>query len=296
MRLLKEPLLHFLIAGSFLFGAYSWFIRGAADEAKAECRAVRITANEVEWLKEIWSRQWQRPPTEAELGGLLADYVKEELLTREARELGLDQNDTIVRRRLAQKMEFLIEDTVPIADPQEDELLRIYDASPERFQISARVSFTQIYFNRDRRGAQAHADAVSVLEEVCKPGAAVDVTGLGDPSLLPQEFTDADDHTVTSQLGEAFGDEIFALEPGKWHGPIESGYGLHLVRVKAISKPRSRSFADARGEVLDQWRQERQKSAEEQYLAALIEKYRVVVDEPLKPLLGPLAVALEAAR
>lgn len=132
MKFLKEPLLHFLIIGTLMFGAYSWLNRGAIST-----RVVHLRTNEILWLKETWTRQWQREPTEAELQGLVAEYLREELFAREAHELGLDENDTIIRRRLAQKLEFLVQDTSRLAEPTEDDLRRFYAASPERFRTEA---------------------------------------------------------------------------------------------------------------------------------------------------------------
>ena len=138
---LKEPLLHFLVAGGLLFAAYAWLNRGGGEAP----HAVPITATEVHWLKEMWARQWQRPPDEPELRGMVTDYVKEKLLAREARALGLDENDTIVRRRLAQKLEFLVQDTARLADPHEDELRQLYDTSRARYHTPARLSFTRAH-------------------------------------------------------------------------------------------------------------------------------------------------------
>jgi hypothetical protein len=147
---LKEPLLHFLVAGGLLFAVYAWLNR-VGGEAPG---VVRITAAEVHWLKETWARQWQRPPSEQELRGVVADYVKEVLLAREARALGLDENDTVVRRRLAQKLEFLVQDTVRLAEPREDELCQLYDASRTRYHTPARLSFTHIYFKTEVAAAR----------------------------------------------------------------------------------------------------------------------------------------------
>ena len=156
-RLLKEPLLHFLLFGALLFGAYAWMNRGAGDVRPV--RQVRVGENDVKWLKETWARQWQREPTREELRGLVMDFLKEELLAREAREMGLDENDTIVRRRLAQKVEFLVQDTARLAEPTEDDLRRFYAAHPERFSEEARVSFTHVYFSRDHPQEVAAARA-----------------------------------------------------------------------------------------------------------------------------------------
>jgi hypothetical protein len=160
-RLTKEPLFHFLLIGAVLFGAYAWRNRGTPGENQA--RQVRISEADVKWLKETWARQWQREPTLDELGGLVTEFLKEELLAREAREMGLDQNDTVVRRRLAQKVEFLVQDTSQWVEPTEDDLRKFHAAHPERFSEPARVSFTHIYFSREKR-TDAAADAKGALE------------------------------------------------------------------------------------------------------------------------------------
>jgi hypothetical protein len=294
VRFIKEPLLHFLIAGGVLFGAYAWLNHGADDAAGTASRTVRITANEVEWLKQTWTRQWQRPPSEDELKGLVAGYLKEELLAREARALKLDENDTIVRRRLAQKMEFLVQDTAQLAEPGEDELRRFFVSHPERFQSPARISFTHAYFNRERRGAHTEADARAVLQRLSRAEASA--SEHGDRFLAPYDFTDADEQAVASVLGSEFARQVFALAPGKWLGPIESGYGLHIVRVAKKQSAQLREFGAVKSEVLTLWRQQREEKTREEYFTTLLAKYDVVVDESVKPLVGPLASVKEQAK
>ena len=129
MRLLKEPLLHFLLAGAALFGAYAWMNRAAEDPA-GKAQQIHVGAGDVQWLAENWTTQWRRAPTHEELRGLIADYLNEQLLAREARALGLEDNDVIVRRRLAQKLTFLIDDTLRRAEPSENELQQFYEPMP----------------------------------------------------------------------------------------------------------------------------------------------------------------------
>jgi hypothetical protein len=290
-KLLREPLLHFLLLGSLLFGAYVWLNRASTGKTQTGSKAaVRITTNEVAWLKETWSRQWQREPTREELHGLLLDLLKEELLAREARSIGLDENDTIVRRRLAQKLAFLVEDTSRLAEPTEDDLRKFFDARPERFQNDARVSFRQIYFSRERR-ADAAADARILLGQLSRTGAALDTSKLGDRLLIDSEFRDADWQTIVGAFGSDFAQAVFALRPGAWNGPIASGYGLHLVRVSELTSAKQRDFAEVREQVLERWREQRRLEENEKYFAALLKKYEIVVDEDLKPLLGPLSFA-----
>jgi hypothetical protein len=282
MQLLREPLAHFVVLGALLFGAYAWIDRGRAQE---EPRLVRITGQDIGWLQATWVRQWQRPPTETELNGLVADYLKEELLAREARELGLDQNDTIVRRRLAQKMAFLVQDIARAAEPADADLRRMYAAHPERFQNPARVSFTQIFFKTE-------AGARRALTEVPNRNAAE----LGERTMLEREHAGADESTVASLFGREFADTVFALEPGTWRGPVPSGYGFHLVWVSEREAARPRPFDEVRPQVLDDWHREQQTRANEQFFAGLLKKYDVVVDESVKPLVSSVALAQEVAR
>ena len=169
---------------------------------------MRITSREVAWLADTWVRQQQRPPTREELRGLVTEYLKEELLAREARAMGLDQDDLIVRRRLAQKLEFLVQDTSRLAEPTNEDLRRIYKANPDHFQSPARVSFTQIYFSRERRH-DAAADAKAALAELSHSPAAARPSDMGDPLMLDAEMLNADEQTVSGQFGKDFARDSF---------------------------------------------------------------------------------------
>jgi hypothetical protein len=288
---LKEPLVHFLMAGALLFGVYGWFNDGTGFASKEE-RMVRITAGQVEWLKQTWTRQWGRPPNEGELQEIVAGYLKEELLAREARELNLDENDIVVHRRLAQKMDFMVQDTTQVAEPGEEDLRRLYESHPERFQTPARITFTHVFFNRDRRGARAEADALATLEQLLPPttGSAPD---FGDRFLSQYDFYEIEDRAVASMFGPEFARRVFTVEPGEWQGPIESGYGLHLVHMRRKEPARLPDFETVKSDVLTLWRQQRELEAQERYFSALLEKYDVVVDESVKSLVGPLALLKE---
>lgn len=287
-KLLKEPLLHFLLIGGVLFGAYAWRNRGAKNDAGG--RQVRISESDVVWLKETWTRQWQREPDREELRGLVTEFLKEELLAREAREMGLDQNDVFVRRRLAQKVEFMVQDTSRLAVPTEEDLRRFYAAHPERFSEPARVSFTHVYFSRENRKDPA-GDARSALAKLraAQPSTLnPQLAEVGDRLLLDSEFREVDQQAVAGQFGAKFAGAVFALPPGAWSGPIESGYGLHLVRVSAQTPARPREFAQVRAQVLERWQDQRQREDNEKYFAGLLKKYDVAVDASVKPLVGVL--------
>ena len=207
--------------------------------------------------------------------------------------MGLDESDTVVRRRLAQKVEFLVQDTSRLAEPTEDDLRKFYAAHAERFQTEARVSFTQVFFSREKR-KDAAADAKAALAELARRGA--NAAELGDRLLVEAELRDADTQAVTSQFGRAFADSVFALKPGAWSGPIESGYGLHLVRVSEFSPGRQREFGEVKAQVLERWRDQRQGADNEKYFTGLLKKYDVVPDESVKLLIGPLAMQAESGQ
>jgi hypothetical protein len=290
-KILQEPLLHFLAAAALLFAGYRCLKPESGD---ADARSVQIGEGEVRWIKETWSRQWLRDPTPEELRGLVSAFLKEELLAREARQLGLDKDDVVVRRRLAQKMTFLVQDTSRVANPTDDELLRFYDARPDLFTNPARVSFTHVYFSRQRR-RNAEGDAKAALSTLSRtPTAHRGI--LGDPLLVEPEIRDADEQAVAAQFGPPFARAVFGLSPGSWHGPMESGYGLHLVRVSEAKPKRQREFTEVKAQVLERWRGQKSDEAEQRYIAALLKKYKVVADDKVKDLIAPLESGKVAAR
>ncbi|MEE1612891.1 peptidylprolyl isomerase [Microvirga sp. CF3016] len=280
MRLLKEPLLHFVVLGGLMFAAYSAF--GPTHQEAGSQPVIRMTAADAEWLKGMWTRQWRRPPTDEELTGLVNDHLKEEVLAHEAKALELDIDDTIVRRRLAQKMAFLIDDTIRTAEPPDVELRGLYETQPDLVRTPARVSFTQVFFRRGNGDGRARATLAALSDDVI-------ASGQGDRLLLGDTFSDQDEPALGNLFGTAFAQAVLALPAGRWSGPIESGYGLHLVKVTAVSPPQVRPFAEVREHLAEEWRRQRQQAAQSQLLHGLMRKYHVVVDPSVRPWLGPLA-------
>jgi hypothetical protein len=289
-RFIKEPLVHFLVLGALLFAVYGWLDRD--DRAPQTTRQVCVRESDVAWLSDAWSRQWRCLPTQEELRGLVTAYLKEELLVREAREMKLDENDTVIRRRLAQKVEFLVQDTWSPAEPTEDDLRQFFVDNPERFQSDARTSFSQVFFSREKR-KNAAADAKAALAKLAY-GARAET--MGDDFLDTAEFRDADPQTVASQFGLAFAHCVFSLAPGEWSGPIESGFGVHLVRVSESKPGRQREFTAIKAQVLERWREQRQGETNEKYFASLLKKYDVVLDEKVRLLVGQLGLDTGAAQ
>ena len=285
MKFLSEPLLHFAVGGVILFSAYT-FLNGSRP-ASDGVEPVRIGAGQIKWLKETYSSQWLRPPDANELQGLVTDLVNEELLAREAQAMGLGENDTIVRRRLAQKLKFLVEDTSRLAEPDEAELRRYFEANAARFEDGSRVSFSQIYFNPENR-KDAAGDAGVVLAGLSADASAAE---LGDRFLLGSDMADADRQAIAGAFGDEFADALLAVEPGKWSGPLKSGYGTHLVFVSARETAKKPAFEAVRDRVVAEWRRESEQKVSADYLARLREKYGVELDDSAKAELEPLPAA-----
>lgn len=279
MNLLREPLLHFTIAGSILFGGYEWLNR--SGQASLRDEPITMGEGQVRWLQETFTSQWRRSPTTEEMKGLLATLTEEELLAREARALGLDQHDTVVRRRLAQKLSFLVEDTSRIADPSEGDLRRFHSEHADRYQTDAHISFRQVFYSPQRR-SQVEADAAAALLRVAATGAPVE----GDPMLLDDMYEDVDPAVVTSLFGAEFARAVFAAPPGSWSGPVKSAYGLHLVQVTEHRPGGVRRFEDVRDLVMKDWRRERERETKAAYLLRLRDKYRVATEPGAEQLLG----------
>jgi hypothetical protein len=293
MNLLKEPLFHFLLAGAALFGAYAWVNRAPENSYAKKATQIQISAGDVRWLAENWTTQWQRPPTREEFRGLIIDYLNEQLLAREARALGLEDNDVIIRRRLAQKLTFLIDDTMRRAEPTEDEVQQFYDVNARRFRSSARISFTHVYFSPNRR-ADARSDATDALK-LLQTGTAPTIAELGDRLLIESEFRDETEQSISNSFGPGFAQAVFALKMELWSGPIESGYGLHLVRVSTLQEARLPSLSEVRTSVVEEWKREQEQLTKERYLGELRKKYDIVADEEIKTLIAPPTTARTAA-
>jgi PPIC-type PPIASE domain len=305
-QFLKEPLLHFLVIGAALFGVYAWHSRNGND---AGVQQVRLADSDVRWLEENFVQERQREPSAAELRGLVRDFIKETLFARQAQELGLDKDDIVVRRRLAQKMSFLLQDNAAAAAPGDDDLRRVYEGQRSQAQVGQlqgseadggtralftrpRISFTQIFFSRDQH-TDAAADARAALRELSLPDPSAPEAERGDHGAIKSEFRNADERAVANQFGAKFAARIFELAPGSWQGPIESSQGLHLVRVTALVPAQLRPFEEVRDELVELWRAQNQRENEERAFVALLKKYQLVPDESVKALVAPLIVEQE---
>lgn len=273
-RILSEPLLHFLILGAALFSAYA-IIERRPGPGREE---IVVSAGQIENLATAFARVWQRAPTGAELRGLIDDHVKEEVLSREAVKLGLDRDDTIIRRRLRQKMEFLAEDFAGSREPTEAELGAYLRGHAEEFREPPRFTFRHVFLSADR-GERLRADAEALLARL-RADPAQDASALGDRFLGPDALTDEPSGSLASQFGPLFPGQLDALSLGEWAGPVRSGFGDHLVRLTARTEGRSPTLEAARDAVRRELVAERRRVNNRAFLDALLARYQVRIEAP----------------
>ena len=274
-QLLQEPLVHFLLIGAGLFVLSAWV---GGSESPSTNRIV-LSQADIERVLKTWKMKWSRPPTPAELAAVMEDHVREEVLHREALALGLDRDDTIIRRRLAQKMEFLYEDLTAPEPPSDSELESWLEDNPQRYRIPVRVSFVHIYISPDRRGDRAEADARSLLAELRRGPETVQPSSRGDRFMLQHEYAQRPEPDVARLFGARFASSVVELEPGGWRGPIESGYGLHLVRVTERLEATIPALSDVRDRVVEDFQYEQRRKANESIYTSLRARYRIEVEE-----------------
>jgi peptidyl-prolyl cis-trans isomerase C len=269
---LREPLVHFLGLGLAIFLFSTW--RG--ETADPESRTIRIGAAQVERLAAGWSQVWQRPPTTAEIDALIKDHIKEEVYYREAKRLGLDEDDAVIRRRLRAKMEFLAGAEVDSAQPDDAVLQRWIDRAPARYAADPSYSIDQIYLGQ--LDPDAAADAARAAKNAVAAGR--DWRALGQPISLPRALEAEDRTAIARQFGDGFAGALTSLETGAWTGPIASGFGQHLVRVRQVRVAAKPLLADVRREVENDWRAATRENREAAAYQLLLDSYSIRIDRP----------------
>jgi hypothetical protein len=276
MKLLREPLVHFLLLGATIF-----VIHGLVSKhSTAKPGEIVVTQGKVENLVTGFTRTWQRPPTEEELQGLIRDYVREEAAYREALAMGLDQDDTIVRRRLRQKWEFLNDNLATQAEPTDADLQAFLQVHPEKFKTETTFTFRHVYLNPQVHGASLARDAARILTELGSASGTANLNAVGDPFLLEHQFEKITITEIKKMFGEQFASALATLKPGQWQGPVQSGYGSHLVFVSEHNEGRLPALAEIRGEVHREWANAKRSESEEKQYQSLLKHYTIRIEPP----------------
>jgi len=272
---LREPLLHFLLLGVLLFVLFTWL---GGDTGPMSSR-ITVSQAQVQQLATAFTKVWQRPPTEAELKGLVDDYVREEIAFREAVAMGLDRDDTIIRRRMRQKLEFLVEDAASATPPTESELQAYLEANRATFRFEPQVEFRQVYVD-PASGTDAAARAQALRKELQAAGPEAPIDTLGDSIMLDPEVPLLRQEEVARLFGTEFAARVVTLQPGRWEGPVDSGYGLHLVMVRKVVPGRAATLDEVRRDVERELLGERRREQLAAMYDELLGKYSVTIERP----------------
>jgi parvulin-like peptidyl-prolyl isomerase len=270
-KLLKDPLVHFLLIGVVLFAIAA--MRGQPVTTGRE--RIVVTAEQVAQARAAASALQGRAPTSEELADLVEPLVRDEIMYREALALRLDENDDEVRRRLIEKMSYLTQDTADPAASSEQALREFYQARPDLFTIPALVSFDQVFFSPGARGDALQADAAAGVAALRSGRAPAEV---GDRTPLRDSYDGAPREQVAVLFGDELASSLFAAQPGEWVGPFRSDFGLHAVRLRSRSDPRLPPYDEIAERVAEEYGAQRRSEANEQAYQEMRARYDVVIE------------------
>ncbi len=271
-KLFKDPLIHFLLIGALLFVFYEI---QSKPELTPDNERIVVSSGRVDQLVTIFTRTWQRPPTEEELESLVEDFILEEAYYRQAKEMGIDQDDTLIRRRLRQKLEFLTEDATVSTEPSEEELQSYLAENADYFYTDRVFTFRQLYFNAENAGAELEATLAASLETLNSGGMVEH-----GRSLIPEQFENAPERVVDNTFGLGFSDQLEQLPIGQWGGPLQSGLGYHLVKLEMVISSELPELAKIRPIVMREWNHERRMEMRTLFNEDLLKQYEIVIEWP----------------
>jgi hypothetical protein len=266
-----------LILGLAIYAGYAWL---NPDEAPESDQTIVVGAGELGWMRTSFEKRWNRPPTPNELEGLTKEYVRETAFYREALAMGLDKDDTIVRRRLAQKLEFLVQDLLDVGAPTDTDLEVYFDEHRPDYRQPDLITFTHAFVDPDKWGNETESRAATVQETLKE---ADDPTSgakeLGDPFMLQLYYPERTEAEISKLFGGGFARSLADLSLGAWQGPVLSGYGIHLVYVHDRQTFPEPAFTTVRDRVTDDWVEAKREELNDEYRERLLEKYIVVIED-----------------
>lgn len=267
-KLLKEPLLHFMLLGVLIFALY-----GIVNKENDSESVIMIDDYDMDNIIASWEMQWKRLPTDEELKSLVDQNIRQEIFYQEALKMNLDHNDEIIKRRLAQKMQFLSNDLATLNEPSDEELKKFYDANFEDYLTPAEYSFYQIILSPDYR-KDPKKDAEQILSEFAN-GSFEEMKTKGDPLPFPYFFENTDVDEINRQLGMKFSNALKTTKTKIWTGPILSGFGYHLVYLVDKTGPQIPDFNTVKENLLRDLEYENQKNLNNQIFKELKKNYEI---------------------
>lgn len=278
MSLARQPLVQFLVIGAVIGLGYGLIGDWSGDDE----RTVTISAAEIARLEATWRAQWNRPPTQQELDGLIRGQVRERVLYREALSMGLGDDDPVVRRVISQKLELLYNDLVDLSlSPTDQELREFFADNPDAYRPPPRITMTQIFINPDVRQERTLPDAEQMVARLREQEAATEGTeNLGDSLMLQRYYPEHTEAEIARLFGAEFAGSVMDLAVGEWHGPVLSGYGVHVLYLHDRVEPPMPSFAAVEDDVREDWTTKKRRELSEEFFAGLLDRYEVIIEQP----------------
>lgn len=277
IKWLKEPLFHFLVIGIGVFFLYEVT---STNKPQDEVKLIEVNKARANRMVTLWEKRWNRLPSKEEFNALVEQYINEEVLYREALAMGLDNNDPVVRRRMAQKVKFISNDIITIETPSEKVLQNYLDTHASRYQLEGSMSFQHIYFNPSKHDSAMESEAKILLSKLLEKSNSINMKSLGDSFLHGTNFTDIKVFEINRLFGKDFTKELFEKPVGKWLGPLVSGYGLHLVKIDLKIPTKTASLKIAKSSVLEDWINDERKKFNNIFLSNLRKQYNIKISKP----------------
>ena len=271
-KILQEPLLHFLLIGAGLFVAYA----AVNPDAGGDKRIV-VDDGRINNLMAVFEKTWNRQPTRKELKSLVDDYVLEEIYYREALKMGIDKNDAMIRRRLRQKMEFFASAATSMVEPDSAELQQYLEEHADKYQTDSRYSFEQVYISTDRSQTELEK-VLNRTQQLLKQDEGAD----GDATLLPKSLNSVTAFEVERNFGSGFSKLLDEQPLGVWSEPLQSGLGLHFVKLNTRDAGELPPLQQVRDAVVRDWMYDKTQTLRADLERKLLNEYEVVIDLPTK--------------
>lgn len=290
-RILRDPLTHFVVAGGVLFAAWTAFSPQATPPP--DPMRIEITEADMRQIATVMLAQGRGLPDADQLRELARQEAVQRILVKEAMSLGLDQDDEVINRRLAQKMDFLLADLARLGEPSEEELRDWYAENLDRFAVPPRASFRHLYFAQDARGLDgAREDAAALRPTLAGIGPDDPrLAGMADRFMFRDYYGGRTPDEVAKEFGPGFAGELFAQAPGHWTGPIRSGYGWHLAWIDTLEPGHPADFGTISDAVTSAWLDERYREIRDRAYGEMLSRYTIVIPDPETVDLAPAAVS-----
>ena len=268
-RLIREPLVHFVLIAVAIFVAYGWLTdRQASDE-----QTILVTASDIDRMAALFATEAGALPSDQDMRAMISDHIEQQALAREARRLGLAEGDTVVERRLAQKMAFMITDMEAVTSPESGELEDWFAQNQSLFVEPDRYSFQHVFFaSTDDPRLTETRQALSDAPEAWR--------SLGDPFMLQRTYSELPPREIGRVFGADFANQIVQMEhqPGTWSAPVSSALGVHLVRVMARREGGLPELAAIRDRVQTRWQEEKSRAQARDAIATIVDRYTVEIE------------------